>query len=544
MSVVELLPRPDARADPVEDLVAKVLRGEVRIPIFQRGLRWKAAQVTELFDSIYRGYPIGSFLFRVGYARGDVIKVGPLEIFAPELDRALWVVDGQQRLTSLAAGLGRPGVLPRTPDDPFVVYLDPRTQSFHSPAKDVDVPDVWVPLPKLFNASDLGEWIFTWPHGRDAGMRAVIFEAGRRLREYRVPVYIFETNDEATLRNIFHRVNKGGTQLDAVELHDALYGRKSDAPASLAELADNLETLGLGRPDEESQILPSLLALRGLDVTRPFKDHVRLSAKSLEGAAADAAPVLRRVLSFLRTHAEIPHLRLLPYSAPVVVLTRFFARHPAPNARTETLLVRWVWRMFLSPVLEEKTLRRQGVAAVTDDEEASAQALLALVGTTPPIAASLAERFDARSARSRLSMLGLVSLQPRRLEGGGSLDSAAVDPGELIRAADKDAFRPIFPLAGESTSSPANRILLPGRGSARNELVAFIEEHGKEHAVLRSHAIEPPAAAALLDRDLVEFVRLREATLLAAIERMSARLAEWDRNDRPSIEYLLAQAGD
>jgi len=40
-----------------------VYRGHVRVPSFQRGLRWEASDVQDLFDSIYRGYPIGSLLF-------------------------------------------------------------------------------------------------------------------------------------------------------------------------------------------------------------------------------------------------------------------------------------------------------------------------------------------------------------------------------------------------------------------------------------------------------------------------------------------------
>ena len=236
------------------------------------------------------------------------------------------------------------------------------------------------------------------------------------------------------------------------------------------------------------------------------------------------------------------HLRLLPYSAPIVVLSRFFKLHPEPNERTETLLVRWVWRTFLSPILEEKALRRQGVAAVTSDEEGSVQALLALVGSSPPAAPVLPERFDARTARSRLAMLGLAALRPRPVSPSSHGVGDAIDVSALIRIADKDAFRPVFPRSGENTISPANHVLLPGAGSARNELISFIERHGHDHSGLRSHAIGPVAAQALLDRDVEAFVASRQGAMIEAIGDMGARLAEWGRNDRPSIDYLLAQA--
>jgi len=33
------------------------------LPAIQRGFVWETAQIEQLFDSVLRGYPIGSFLF-------------------------------------------------------------------------------------------------------------------------------------------------------------------------------------------------------------------------------------------------------------------------------------------------------------------------------------------------------------------------------------------------------------------------------------------------------------------------------------------------
>jgi hypothetical protein len=226
----DLARRPEAKTEAVEDLVAMVMRGEVRIPVFQRGLTWTATNVVELFDSIYRGFPIGSLLFRRGPARAGPLKIGPLEIFGGEMQRALWVVDGQQRLTSLAAGMARPATA-TDPTDGFTVYFDAATRTFHSPpSHEEPLPTTWVPLPRLLSGSELSEWVFSWTHGRDADLRAVVFEVGKRLREYKVPVYVIDTDDEEVLRSIFHRVNNSGKPLTWTEVHDALYGHKGCRP--------------------------------------------------------------------------------------------------------------------------------------------------------------------------------------------------------------------------------------------------------------------------------------------------------------------------
>ena len=57
-----LAERPTATTLTVRELIHKVQTGRVRVPRFQRPLRWRQAQVVDLLDSISRGYPIGSLL--------------------------------------------------------------------------------------------------------------------------------------------------------------------------------------------------------------------------------------------------------------------------------------------------------------------------------------------------------------------------------------------------------------------------------------------------------------------------------------------------
>jgi Protein of unknown function DUF262 len=105
--------RPDARTESVEDLVAAVVRGEVRIPVFQRGLAWTAENVLELFDSIYRGYPIGSLLLRRGPGKAGPFLLGPLELYGEETTHAQWVVDGQRSIPD--GGCAKPRAQPTNP---------------------------------------------------------------------------------------------------------------------------------------------------------------------------------------------------------------------------------------------------------------------------------------------------------------------------------------------------------------------------------------------------------------------------------------------
>lgn len=541
MSVAPRLPRkPEARTEKVEDLVEQVRRGVVRVPEFQRGLKWESDDVADLFDSIYRGYPVGSLLFYKRPARAGRVEVGPLLVDAEETSEAWWVVDGQQRLTALAGCLARPVPIPvkRSSGDPYVLYFDARNRKFEPPPTSGEIPAHWVPLPHLLDASRLTEWVFTWELGTDEELRRGVFEAGSRIREYTIPIYLIETEDEKVSEEIFYRVNNTGKPLKWTEVHKALFGGGGSSPATLAELAEELSEVGMGRLDEE-RLLTCLMALRGLDPTRSPDEHRRRDGDFLTGAVPEALPVLRRVLSFLRTDARVPHLRLLPSSFLLDVLVRFFSRHEAPGPRTRILLSRWFWRIVLGGgAYDDRTLQRRGVAAVTEDEEASVQALLGLVRKDGVGPFELPERFDARADASRVALLALADLGPRHLESGDPLDVAG-----LLDEDDRAAFAKIVKSDVSGVSrSPANRLIHPP-AAAIDRLLRLRARQPGAAAILASHAIDPLGVEALEAGDPAAFLDRRLLDLTNAVRSFADRMAEWSHSDRPSIDYVLQEAG-
>jgi len=101
--------QPTAKTFSVVDLVAAALAGRLRIPEFQRPLRWQWKDVSRLFDSIVKGYPIGNLLLWTRPAPAGEVRLGALCIQAQEFQDGFWVVDGQQRLTSVANALSDAG---------------------------------------------------------------------------------------------------------------------------------------------------------------------------------------------------------------------------------------------------------------------------------------------------------------------------------------------------------------------------------------------------------------------------------------------------
>ena len=81
-------------------LVNYIEMGEIGLPDIQRPFVWKDTKVRDLFDSMYRGYPIGYLLF---WQNAFIEEARQIGADAKQKPARLLIVDGQQRLTSLFA---------------------------------------------------------------------------------------------------------------------------------------------------------------------------------------------------------------------------------------------------------------------------------------------------------------------------------------------------------------------------------------------------------------------------------------------------------
>lgn len=81
-------------------LLGQIELGQLGLPDIQRPFVWKNAKVRDLFDSLYRGYPVGYFLFWATSADGGAKQIGA---DSKQVAPSLLIVDGQQRLTGLYA---------------------------------------------------------------------------------------------------------------------------------------------------------------------------------------------------------------------------------------------------------------------------------------------------------------------------------------------------------------------------------------------------------------------------------------------------------
>lgn len=519
----------EARVFRVDELLADVRAGRLRIPPFQRGFKWTRNDGLWLLDSIYRGYPVGTLLFREAEADSGETTFGPLTVHAGSRSDALWVVDGQQRLVSLMRILSAADQA----DDDFALHFDLDGKQFVvlPPAKPPDDPARWLPMTEVLDSTRLADWLSR--HcvvGSDRHGRAI--ELGRRIRGYGMPAYVMHAGDERAAYEIFRRINLRGKALSEDEVFDAQNAvRPSSVPTTVPQLVDELRALGFGTI--EARIVRRLMrVLQGADVARRAGvGPLRPEESDIEAAYRQTADVARNVVRFVRRDVGIAHYELLPYKQPLVTLGKFFQHHPKPHPRSRELLARWLWRGALNGSHRSGAVatRRALDLIKPDSEEDSVQGLLSIVGARPGRWPDAGDAFNFHHASSKLQALALMGLRPRDLETGSVLHLAPQEaPFQTI----------VSSVAGEAADelwrSAANRLAYPRCHGLRRLLTRVRDE-----AVLASHGIPLPAVAALRDGDAHAFLALRAEHLRRCFAAFFERHARWGESDRPSLASLV-----
>jgi len=130
-------------------LVDDIEVGEIGLPDLQRPFVWDSVKVRDLFDSMYRGYPVGHLLFWESGAEPGARQIGTN---GKQLAPRFLIVDGQQRLTSLFAVMKQRQIIDRNyvarrlniafrPIDGTFAVADATTEK--NPAFLQDVGEIW-----------------------------------------------------------------------------------------------------------------------------------------------------------------------------------------------------------------------------------------------------------------------------------------------------------------------------------------------------------------------------------------------------------------
>ncbi len=517
--MVQGLERTTASNYTIEELLVLVDRKNVQIPYFQRGQRWEKGDIAKLFDSIYKGYPIGTLLF---WKR-------------PGTREVLWVVDGQQRITALARVLLREAEGPPTARE---LYFSLATEQFvwH---RQGGPHDTHLPLSEAYKLPNVMAWLRE--RDLDSTLQARSFKLADRLRNYLIPAYSVETKDDRDiepLREVFDRINTFGKRMTRAEVFHALTSLNTPGKRDLSQLAHEIGALGFGSLPCNTLML-CVLSVRGPDVLRDFRTEFPSGSPHLARTIDRAETAIKRAIVFLREDAGVLHFDLVPYQYLLVTLVRFFSLHANCSEWERVLLRRWYWRAAVHgplPKLGSTGTLRLALNAISTDRSAI-ETVMALLREFPnksrpvEVGAMHWNRADAKT--TLCAMAALRPLNPSISNGAGPQE---IDITEALTIDRQAALPRVFDYSAArgAPRSLANRVFWPPSANDDPTLVLA----SAERAVLESHAISQTAAAALQCDDSESFVRTRERDIRARVADFVDARAEWERPTRPPLASL------
>ncbi|GAA9659826.1 DUF262 domain-containing protein [Helicobacter pylori] len=302
------------------------------LPDIQREYVWlkKADEkkIEQLFDSILRGYPIGSFLFwklqKEDIAKSDEQDENKLnfqlyqfitnyderkphneKIYIEQISRddLCIVLDGQQRLTSLYIGLKGTRTLKKRGarnDNPNAyeekrLYLNLKHQpnmdnpednyqfEFYAKAPENDKDHFWF---KVGDILELESGVLNY--AQEHGLKENELNLLEKLKDAfhtKQLISFFEEKEKNLNKvlNIFIRVNSGGVKLSYSDLLMSILTASfsSDIREKMNELVDALKLKGFPNM-EQDQVLKTCLLLIGKDTTFELKNFNKNNIKEIE----------------------------------------------------------------------------------------------------------------------------------------------------------------------------------------------------------------------------------------------------------------------
>lgn len=514
----------------IHELLRLAESGALRVPRFQRPFVWDALDVRKLFDSLYRGFPVGTLLLWRQPAPADRVVFGGVDVDAAATSNAFMVVDGQQRVTALVASLASE---PHRRDDRFEVFFDLAKHRFVGLNRGM-VPPRSIPVREALESRSLLTWLRKHGDTLEDGDLDVADELGGALRDYKIPAYVVEGDDERLLREVFDRVNSAGKPITRAQVFHALFANDAE-PGSPATVVEGVRRLGFG-DIPENRVVQSLLAMRGGDVQRDLHDEF-----SEDEDPSDWYEQTERALDhsvrFLQSIGVV-HELLMPSSFPLPVLAAFFHLHPEPEPTILRLLERWLWRGWVhgfgresgqTPALR-RAIRsinpRKGHPEEAPDEYGAVKALLDHVRDVRVDDLEL-RSFRTDNAKARLVLLALASLNPLQPDG---------EPLDVAAALSKhgvDAVGTMVP--GERSDLGIRGFWLPGWPKASDV----------EDDILASHGAPADAITHLRRGEYAAFAaeRGRHLTRLT-LERVNSKLSPSKRTVPPLSKLLVPDPSD
>ncbi len=208
-------------------LLDQIGMGVIGLPEIQRPFVWKNAKTRDLFDSMYRGYPVGYLLL---WQNANAEGSKSIGVDGKQKHPSLLIVDGQQRLTSLYAVVKGKKVIREDYSEEYIeIAFHPLEEKFEVPDATTRKDKHWLPnISRLWSPdTDLFELVDAYLEALNQ-TREVTTEDTKKIRQsiqrlqglVNYPFRALEllaTVNEEQVSQVFVRINSKGQRLNEAD---------------------------------------------------------------------------------------------------------------------------------------------------------------------------------------------------------------------------------------------------------------------------------------------------------------------------------------
>jgi len=332
---VTVLLRPENANKQYEKLFLEIDSGQIKLPMFQREFVWDKDQSAKLIDSILKGYPIGTFiLWKTREALRSVKDIGNHKLpETPKGDYAQYILDGQQRITSLYAI--RKGIR-ISKDGKEINYRDIYVNLDYDPLNDEQIVTgqreenkTYVSVHDLLTRK-MGELF----KDLAADKTDLVEEYKSKLTTYDFATITIKDYPIDIACDVFSRINTGGKPLTLFEIMVAMtYDEANDFDLALKyhELLNGSDQSDNSLAKAKFDTIPAATVLQAVaaittDSVRA-KDILKIRRVKFIANWAPMRSAMFTAVDFIRTKLHVSVSQLLPYSSMLVPFTYFFHKN-------------------------------------------------------------------------------------------------------------------------------------------------------------------------------------------------------------------------
>jgi len=535
-----VLLQPENHDKKYEALFVEIDTGQIKLPMFQREFVWEKEQSAKLIDSILKGFPIGTFIFwKTREELRSYKEVGNHKLpDTPEGDYVQYILDGQQRITSLYAI--RKGIR-ITKDGVEIDYKDIFINLDYDPARDEQIAvsektegKRYVSVHRVLT-SDITDMEDDFP---DRQTRRLIEIYKRNLTGYDFPAITIKDYPIEIACEVFSRINTGGRALTVFEIMVA----KTYDEKKKFDLVERFEMLRDGSDDERKSLMAAkfetipesivmqcvaaitLRAVRSRDILKIRREKFIENWQPMKAALFTA-------IDFIRSELRVPVSQLVPYPGILIALTYFF--HKTSNRKPNNEQVRRLEQYFYWVGLNERYSSGTETKLAEDFNKLD----LIIAGESPDYANTELQVdpkrieetwFSTGTAYCKSILCLLAYQQPKSFDTNG----AVILDNSNLKIATSRNYHHFFPknyLAETHKDKESNLIanitLIDGysnkhrigKKAPSDYLATFAQDNPTLAAALQSHLIENDTLAAAQSDNYDAFIQKRAKIIALAL---------------------------